>query len=278
VEKNKRRSARLAIFFALLFIVSASYAVTAAIAGTDSAPVAVVGTGISALGFIVNSVKWYKKHQRLQTYYSLMGVVDRCVSAHSRALTRKRAHTYTQDDYGNPKPAKWHKEIDYFIRSVIAPQLIGPELNLLLIYRDSVEYVIEAKIIALEGEDCGFDPSMTPLEFEHLCAELLRHSGWIAEVTKGSGDQGSDVIATKDDIRLILQCKLHRHPVGNKAVQEASAARTHERADYAAVVSNSRFTPAAQQLAATNEIFLLHYADLRQINDILHDQRPSIED
>src|ERR1700730_11505635 len=65
-------------------------------------------------------------------------------------------------------------------------------------------------------------------------------------------DQGVDVVAEKNGIRLVLQCKLYSRPVGNKAVQEAAAARAHEAADYGVVVSNNRYTQDAQQLASTN--------------------------
>jgi restriction system protein len=50
--------------------------------------------------------------------------------------------------------------------------------------------------------------------------------------------------------------------VGNKAVQEAAAARLHERADQAIVVSNAAYTKAARQLAGTTGVILLHHDDL----------------
>ena len=62
---------------------------------------------------------------------------------------------------------------------------------------------------------------------------------------------------------LVVQCKLYRKPVGNTAVQEVAAARLHQRADMAAVVSNAPFTPAARQLARTTGVHLLHHEQLR---------------
>ncbi|MGI4800235.1 MAG: restriction endonuclease [Janthinobacterium lividum] len=64
-------------------------------------------------------------------------------------------------------------------------------------------------------------------------------------------------------ITLVLQCKLYSQPVGNSTIQEISAARLHQRADYAAVVSNASFTPAARHLAMTNGVYLLHHEALR---------------
>jgi restriction system protein len=53
----------------------------------------------------------------------------------------------------------------------------------------------------------------------------------------------------KNNVRVVLQCKLYGGPVGNKAVQEAAAGRAHERADFGIVVTNNRYTSAAEQLA-----------------------------
>jgi len=62
---------------------------------------------------------------------------------------------------------------------------------------------------------------------------------------------------------------LYARPVGNKSVQEATAARAHEQADFGVVVSNNRYTDAAEQLAVTNGVVLLHYRDLQNLDNIL---------
>lgn len=102
-----------------------------------------------------------------------------------------------------------------------------------------------------------------------LCAEELRQAGWNAQVALQSRDQGVDVIAEKNGIRVVLQCKLYAGPVDNNAVQEAVAGRAHEKADYAVVVTDDRSTSAAEPLAATNGVLLLHYGDLRNLEQIL---------
>ncbi|HLH07890.1 MAG TPA: restriction endonuclease [Terriglobales bacterium] len=114
-----------------------------------------------------------------------------------------------------------------------------------------------------------FSEEMSPSEFEAFCAEELRRNGWQARVTLQSRDQGVDVIAEKNGIRVVLQCKLYSSPVGNHAVQEAAAARAHEQAHFGIVVSNHRYTEPAQQLAATNGILLLHYRDLPGLDSAL---------
>ena len=48
-----------------------------------------------------------------------------------------------------------------------------------------------------------------------------------------------------------------------------AASRAHERADYAAVVSTSFYTLAAEQLAQTNGVLLLHFSQLDELEDLL---------
>jgi restriction system protein len=59
-----------------------------------------------------------------------------------------------------------------------------------------------------------------------------------------------------------VQCKFYTKPVSNKAVQEVAAARLHEGADQAVVVSNAAYTKSARQLAGTTGVLLLHHDDL----------------
>ena len=110
---------------------------------------------------------------------------------------------------------------------------------------------------------------MSPTDYERLCAELLKRAGWTATLTPSTGDQGADIIAEKNGRRLALQCKLYGRPVGNKAVQEAHAAKIHFRADWGAVVTNRTFTPSAQQLARSTNTVLLHHTELAELAERL---------
>ena len=60
--------------------------------------------------------------------------------------------------------------------------------------------------------------------FEHYCAGLLRRNGFHhVEVTRGSGDQGIDILAWKHRKKYGIQCKCYSYYLGNKAIQEAYA-------------------------------------------------------
>lgn len=91
---------------------------------------------------------------------------------------------------------------------------------------------------------------MDGFEFEHFCAKVLRFNGFFdVEVTPSSGDQGIDIIATKNLIKYGFQCKCYSEPVGNKAIQEAFTGKKFYGCHLAVVLTNSRFTSAAEDLA-----------------------------
>lgn len=124
--------------------------------------------------------------------------------------------------------------------------------------------VTQAVVAALNWCD-----SISPLDFERYCCEFLRLIGWRAETTKASGDQGADIIAWRDGVRVICQCKKYAKAVGNKAVQEAFSAKQFYRATAGAVISNAPFTRGARELAVATDIRLLHFTDLVHFSSIM---------
>ena len=87
-------------------------------------------------------------------------------------------------------------------------------------------------------------------EFEEYVGELLVKDGYIhVEVTRGSGDQGVDVLAERDGVSYAIQCKHYQAKISNKAVQEAYAGAEFYGCDVPVVVTKSYFTPSAEELA-----------------------------
>jgi len=190
------------------------------------------------------------------------GIVEQQITT----LARTRAQLVWQDPYGKPQVERWEREKDRFITQHIEPSLDPNELKALQSERSRMNEYIEARVKTVTAGQPAFrkfSDDMTPREFENFCAEELREAGWNARVTRQSGDQGVDVVAEKGDMRVVIQCKKHSRPVGNKSVQEVAAARAHEQARYAVVVTNNGYTPAAKQLASTNGILLLHFSELQ---------------
>lgn len=94
-------------------------------------------------------------------------------------------------------------------------------------------------------------------EFEYWCAELLKKNGYIdVEVTKGSGDQGVDVLAFKDGIKYAIQCKCYASDLGNRPIQEVYAGRAIYSCQIGIVMTNRRFTASAKELAKATGVLL----------------------
>lgn len=94
-------------------------------------------------------------------------------------------------------------------------------------------------------------------DFEYFCADLLEKRGFLeVEVTKGSGDNGVDILAEKDGVTYAIQCKRYDEPVGVKAVQEAYAGRDYYERMVGVVMSNQYFTKNATEMARKLRIML----------------------
>lgn len=95
-------------------------------------------------------------------------------------------------------------------------------------------------------------------DFEEYVAKLYKNLGYTtSEVTQKSGDQGADVVATKDGKTYVIQAKFYSNPVGNSAVQEVLGAIGMYKADKGIVITNSTFTKSAIELANANNIELV---------------------
>jgi len=103
------------------------------------------------------------------------------------------------------------------------------------------------------------------IKFENHCKEILKQHGWEVKETPNTGDQGVDLIASINDLRICIQCKDHEKAIGNKAVQEISAGKLFWKGTHAILVSKSGFTKSAQQLAKSNNVKLINEFQLRDL-------------
>ena len=99
--------------------------------------------------------------------------------------------------------------------------------------------------------------------------EILKENGWKVKETPITGDQGVDLIASIDNLRICIQCKNHKKAVGNNAVQEISAGKLYWKGTHAVLVSKSGFTKSAQKLARANKVKLINDFELKDLENIL---------
>ena len=188
---------------------------------------------------------------------------------HARLLLVKQKQLVVHDGYGNVRLEEWIRHANYFIDNVVLREAgrAGVPIERASSgtpWRDAVTRQFLAILKAEGGDAVPAVPDTTRIgqDYEARCHALLAADGWAVSMTPVTGDQGADLVADADGRRLVLQCKCHAKPVGNKAVQEAVAALALHGGHRAVVVSGSGFTRSAEDLARANGVLLLHHDQL----------------
>lgn len=203
-----------------------------------------------------------------------LDVIERQISEYSSTLAIKRRQGEYVGEYGNVEDEKWHGEIAKFIAKT--PQ-IGASIKALQSVCEAAKIYFDWVAWIARCVDAMVDPAAQrpePLrsdgvEFERACLSVLSQAGWQGSVTKATGDQGVDIIARKGSISIAIQCKDHKLPVGNGAVQEVYAGMKFYEADIAIVVCPSGFTEAAIELAGKLGVCLVDPSLLGRLEELL---------
>lgn len=112
--------------------------------------------------------------------------------------------------------------------------------------------------------------------FETFIAEILKSNGFTdVSVTRGSGDQGGDVLAKRYDEKLVIQAKRFSidKKVTNSAVQEVLGAIAWYNVNKGVVVTNSIFTNSAKELAKRNNIELWDRKKVSEFIEVYNSQQ-----
>src|ERR1039458_8688672 len=151
-----------------------------------------------------------RRQQQSEARRTLLEKTQAIVGSKIDPLVRSRAQRVRQDAYGMWQMGEWEKEKSRFIAQHIEPSLTARELTAFRRDPILVRNMIEARIGRAKQEMPvfrSFSDDMTPTEFEKFCAEQLCQAGWSARVTSQSRDQGVDVVAEKNQVRVVLQCR-----------------------------------------------------------------------
>lgn len=100
--------------------------------------------------------------------------------------------------------------------------------------------------------------TMDGMAFENWCANVLKKNGYKhVKVTKGSGDQGADIICYNvSGDKIAVQCKRYSKPLSNRPVQEVMAGKAYYACTKAIVMTNNHFTSSAKDLARKGDVLL----------------------
>ena len=115
----------------------------------------------------------------------------------------------------------------------------------------------------------GDTSSMDGVQYEQYCKNILENAGWEVEDTPITGDQGVDLIASIEDLRVCIQCKCFAKAVGNKAVQEVSTGMIHWNGTHGVVVATNGFTKSARALAESTKVILTSDSELGNLENLV---------
>jgi len=206
------------------------------------------------------------------------------IRKHRDVLARKRQQACHHHEYGCVDHAKWTREQDTFIDTVILEgvsddnrKALKRRARLVNAWRRRIDAAASEseRNRASAGVGMDFRPGMDGSEYEAYCARILAEAGWKVWNKGDSGDQGVDLVAERDGVTVAIQCKRYRSSVGNSAVQEIYAGKaTVSASALAAVVTNAPYTRSAKELAGVTGVFLLHHDELPQLVDIVNGAGP----
>lgn len=195
---------------------------------------------------------------------ALQPVLRDALMAHKPQLISNLRKSYVVNEYGTIEKDVRDAEIERFLKSVkLFAKANGVGLSKVLGY-----------VKAWATREINSTTIKTPLpenglDFEYWVADRLNERNWQAQVTQGSGDQGVDVVAKVDSLRLAIQCKLYTGSVGNKAVQEVLAGMSFFDLDRGVIISTGKYTKSAVALANKNQILLLTPEDIPYLSEFL---------
>ena len=90
---------------------------------------------------------------------------------------------------------------------------------------------------------------LTGDDFEELLKNVFTVLRYDVQITKKTGDQGADLILSKDGRKISVQAKRYSKTVGNKAIQEVYSSIQFYETEEAWVITTSDFTKGAIELA-----------------------------
>jgi restriction system protein len=159
-----------------------------------------------ALGVLV-----FLRVTKLHSYLVMVDLTDRAATKHVRVLATKRVHMLSPDEYGNVSDEIWEKNLNQFIKKTLLPELKRKKVDHLVTadtkrqlkrLRKRINRIIDGYQPVSQSRTDDED-LLTGQEYEVYCKRILEDAGWYVVLTPGSGDQGADIIAEKEDRRVV---------------------------------------------------------------------------
>ena len=150
---------------------------------------------------------------------------------------------------------KW---LSILLLMMSALALIIAIVNCIKLYRNRKTNKLDIVNIYEEQID-----KLLPYEFEEQVIGFLNKNGFIAKHTKYGDNFGADIIAVKDEIKYVINCKKSNEILDIDSVEEVIAAMDYYDADIGWVVSTAPyFTSQAYDLAKIRHVKLFTKTEL----------------
>lgn len=128
----------------------------------------------------------------------------------------------------------------------------------------------------LEKEEKSLKYNMMNLhsgnDFELYLVNLFRELNYKVKHCGKTGDQGGDLIVSKNDMTYVVQAKYYSNKLDNTSIQEVVGAIRFYNADKGIVITNSTFTSKAKELAEANKIILIDGEGLKKLVEYIYEE------
>jgi HJR/Mrr/RecB family endonuclease len=105
--------------------------------------------------------------------------------------------------------------------------------------------------------------SLSPRDFEEAIADLYKKLDYSVKLTPYTDDHGIDIIAYKNMIHYVIQCKRYKNnKVGRPELQQFYGAMMHQKADQGIFITTSSFTEQAKGFSRGKNIELVDFDEL----------------
>ena len=128
--------------------------------------------------------------------------------------------------------------------------------------RKEAEIARRAALKAQQRKREQYWESLGGIQFERELGKLFRAQGYDVRSTPVSGDQGVDLILTKNGKITVVQCKAHKSPVGASVVRDLFGSMHHFKADSAILACTGGFTGGVKKFARGKPIQLISAWDI----------------
>lgn len=123
----------------------------------------------------------------------------------------------------------------------------------------------KAALLAQQRKQEEYWESLSGIAFERELGKLYRAQGYSVKSTPTSGDQGVDLILTKNGKTTVVQCKAHKSPIGPSVARELFGSMHHFKADNAILACTGGFTDGVIKFARGKPISLISAWDIARM-------------